>query len=150
MKQEIKREWENDRTEESSPRMIANEEQPTSESPRSVITSRRHVRTITTTGHITETVPESEPNSPEGNLQLQSQRARSRGYQEELQQDPGCKQTAQHYVQISQQDVDAQSRQQQQQRTNEQRVVYLTSNGQEVVQVEVPENVDPNAKEVPR
>ncbi|XP_076548183.1 uncharacterized protein LOC117607043 isoform X4 [Osmia lignaria lignaria] len=152
VKQEIKREWENDRAEESSPRMMANEEQPTSESPRSVITSRRHVRTITTTGHITETVPESEPNSPDGNLQLQSQRARSRGYQEELQQDPGCKQTVQHYVQISQQDVDAQSRQQQQQRSNEQRVVYLTSNGQEVVQVEVPENVDPNAsaKEVAR
>ncbi|XP_076398437.1 uncharacterized protein LOC100875315 isoform X4 [Megachile rotundata] len=139
VKQEIKREWENDRIEEGSPRMTSTEERSTSESPRSVITSRRHVRTITTAGQITETVSESEPNSPDAsNLP----RARSHGYQEEPQRDHGCEQPSQRFVQISQQDADVQSRQQQH-RPNEQRVLYLTPNGQEVH--EVSETVDPNA-----
>ncbi|XP_043254953.1 uncharacterized protein LOC122398807 [Colletes gigas] len=153
-KREIKRDWEHVQPEEASPRMTATEEP--SESPRTVITARRHVRTITTTGQITETVSEADPDSPDasvisGNLQLEpqqqtqhhhqhpQQQPRQRVYQEEEQQDQGSLQATQHFVQISQADGDIQ-----QHRSGEQRVVYLTTNGQEV-QVEVTDTVDPNS-----
>ncbi|XP_017789550.1 PREDICTED: uncharacterized protein LOC108571900 [Habropoda laboriosa] len=161
-KQEVKREWEENRGDEGSPRVITADE-PSVESPRTVITARRHVRTITTAGHITETI--AEPDSPDANamsshpanIQLQSQQhhhphhhqsvdqqSRPRAYQDDRQHqqqqpDQGCKQTSQHFVQISQTEADIQ----QQHRSNEQRVVYLTSNGQEL-QMEVTETVDPS------
>ncbi|XP_026667234.1 box A-binding factor-like isoform X2 [Ceratina calcarata] len=144
-KQDMKREWEENRGEESSPRMIKTEEQSV-ESSRTVITSRRHVRTITTTGHITEAVAEPEPDSPDSKaisvgLQLESQQeqsdqqSRARAYQEESQQDQGCKELSPQFVHISQADADIQ---QQQHRSGE-HIVYIT--GQ--IQVEEPKNVDP-------
>ncbi|XP_053981194.1 box A-binding factor-like isoform X1 [Hylaeus volcanicus] len=160
VKREIKREWDDGQAEAASPRMTVAEEP--AESPRTVITARRHVRTITTAGQITESVPEPEPDSPDassvisGNIQLEAQQhhhhhhhhqhhlqhasveqqhrqSRPRGYQEDEQQ-----QDSHHFVQISQADGDGQ-----QHRSGEQRVVYLTTNGQEV-QVEVSDTVDPN------
>lgn len=112
---------------------------------RTVITSRRHVRTITTTGHITETVAEPEPDTPDPKaisvgLQLESQQqqqsdpqSRARAYQEEPQQDQGCKELSPQFVHISQADADIQ----QQQRSGEQ-IVYIAGE----IQVEVPKNVD--------
>lgn len=165
VKQEIKQEWEDGQPEEGSPRVTANDEQ-SAEPPRTVITARRHVRTITTAGHITETVAEPDPASPDAsgipsNLQLspqqhhqhqhrqqfqqqttveqQPRQSRSRNFHEDEQQESGTQQASQDYLQISQSDVEIQ---QQPHRPGEQRVVYLTSNGQEV-QVEVPDTVDP-------
>ncbi|XP_015111851.1 uncharacterized protein LOC107037688 isoform X2 [Diachasma alloeum] len=64
MKQEMKIEWEGNHPEEGSPVVPRTAEEQAVESPQSVITARRHVRTITTTGHITETIAEGEPDSP--------------------------------------------------------------------------------------
>lgn len=149
-KQEIKREWEENSVDEGSPRMAmvaTNPDEQSVESPRTVITARRHVRTITTAGHITETVVDPEPDSPD-NLQSQrqqqhhrsmdEQQTRSRTFQEEQQQDQACKQNSQTYVQISHTEAEIQ----QQDRSREQRIVYLTSNGQEVRVVA--EAVDPS------
>ncbi|PBC28653.1 GATA-binding factor A [Apis cerana cerana] len=151
-KQEIKREWEENNVDEGSPRMPmvgTNPDEQSIESPRTVITARRHVRTITTAGHITETVVDPEPDSPD-NLQSQrqqqhhrsmdehGQQTRSRTFQEEQQQDQACKQNSQSYVQISHTEAEIQ----QQDRSREQRIVYLTSNGQEVRVVA--EAVDPS------
>ncbi|XP_016769884.2 box A-binding factor isoform X3 [Apis mellifera] len=149
-KQEIKREWEENSVDEGSPRMAmvgTNPDEQSVESPRTVITARRHVRTITTAGHITEMVVDPEPDSPD-NLQSQrqqqhhrsmdEQQTRSRTFQEEQQQDQACKQNSQTYVQISHTETEIQ----QQDRSREQRIVYLTSNGQEVRVVA--EAVDPS------
>ena len=151
-KQEIKREWEENSVDEGSPRMAmvaTNPDEQSVESPRTVITARRHVRTITTAGHITEMVVDPEPDSPD-NLQSQrqqqhhrsmdeqGQQTRSRTFQEEQQQDQACKQNSQTYVQISHTEAEIQ----QQDRSREQRIVYLTSNGQEVRVVA--EAVDPS------
>ncbi|XP_076685357.1 uncharacterized protein LOC143377675 isoform X3 [Andrena cerasifolii] len=173
VKHEVKQEWEEGQQEQGSPiRIAVSEEQPV-ESSRTVITARRHVRTITTAGHITETVLKPEPDSPDTNAMPstvhlqppqqhqhqhqhhhhqhhqhhqfhhqsvdQQPQPRPRIYQGEEQQEQGGQQSSQHFVQISQSDAEVQ--QQQQHRSGEQRVVYLTSNGQEV-QVEVPENVN--------
>ncbi|XP_011296853.1 uncharacterized protein [Fopius arisanus] len=64
MKQDMKIDWEGNRPEEGSPVVPRTAEEQAVESPQSVITTRRHVRTITTTGHITETIAEGEPHSP--------------------------------------------------------------------------------------
>ncbi|KZC05081.1 GATA-binding factor A [Dufourea novaeangliae] len=171
VKREIKREWEDTRVEEDSDRTTGSasgtrtsiEEHQPVENSRTVITARRHVRTITTAGHITENVHETEPetgsNSPDANsmpddLQIQPHhrhlqqqsvdqqhcQSQPRHYQEENQRDQGNHQASQHFVQISRATTDVQ--QQHQHRPGEQqRVVYVTSNGQEV-KVEVPETVD--------
>lgn len=158
VKQEIKMEWDGHHTDNNSAHAPGSEEQTTG-SPHSVITTRRHVRTITTAGHITEGIAEVEPESPDSNSVAgpnlhhglhqqrneQHEQAQQRGYQEEQQQ---AHQTQQHYVQISHPDVEDQSRPTDQQ----QRVVYATSNGQEVqVEVsEISETITLTVKEPPR
>jgi len=139
VKQEIKREWEGHRVDDNS--QIPGTEDPTVESPQSVITTRRHVRTITTAGHITEGIAEVDPESPDSNsvtgslhqgLQQrneQHEQVQQRNFQEEQQR---SHQTQQHYVQISHTGNEDQQRS-----TDQQRVVYATS-GQDV-QVEVSE-----------
>lgn len=136
VKQEIKMEWESHHVDDSSPQVAGTDDQ-TASSPQSVITSRKHVRTITTTGHITEGIAEVDPESPDsnsvsGNLhqqrnERQHEQTQQRNYHEE--------QTHQaHYVQISHPgavEVD--------QRADQQRVVYGTSNGPQI-QVEVSES----------
>ncbi|XP_011251073.1 uncharacterized protein LOC105248147 isoform X2 [Camponotus floridanus] len=136
VKQEIKMEWESHHVDDSSPQVTATDDQTVS-SPQSVITSRKHVRTITTAGHITEGIAEVDPESPDsnsvsGNLhqqrnERQHEQTQQRNYHEE--------QTHQaHYVQISHPgavEVD--------QRADQQRVVYGTSNGPQI-QVEVSES----------
>lgn len=154
VKQEIKIEWDG-HTDDNSPHIHGTEEQ-TTRSPQSVITPRKHVRTITTAGQIedsSEVAPESpDSNSITGNLHQglhqraseQHEQVQQCGYQEE--QQPGH-QTQGHYVQIPQPNVDDQQR-----ATDQQRVVYATSNGQ--VQVEVSETQDATitltVKEPPR
>lgn len=154
VKQEIKMEWEDHA--DNSPQLANTEDQAVG-SPQSVITTRRHVRTITTAGHITEGIAEVDPESPDsntvaGNLQLHQQRneqheqaQQQRGYQEEQQQ---AHQTQQHYVQISHPGSEDQQRP-----ADQQHVVYASSNGQEV-QVEVSETSDSTitltVKEPPR
>lgn len=149
-KQEVKREWEDGRAEEDSPRVATTDERSV-ESSRSVITARRHVRTITTAGHITETVAEPEADSQHHRRSIddQAQQCRSRSYQDEQQQqqqqqqqDQGCKLSI---LQIAHSEAEMQQQQQQQQhaRSREQSLVYMTSNGQEV-RVQVSETVDPS------
>ncbi|XP_012220304.1 uncharacterized protein [Linepithema humile] len=157
VKQEIKMEWDGHHTNNNSPQVPGSEEQTTS-SPQSVITTRRHVRTITTAGHITESIAEVEPESPDSNSVAdnlhhglhqqrneQHEQAQQRNYQEEQQQ---AHQAQQHYVQISHPGAEDQSRP-----ADQQRVVYATSNGQEV-QVEVSETsattITLTVKEPPR
>lgn len=63
--QELKMEWDGNRQEENSPQVSQPPDDTGVDNSRSVITARRHVRTITTAGHITEgTVPDQESESP--------------------------------------------------------------------------------------
>ncbi|XP_011147681.1 box A-binding factor isoform X3 [Harpegnathos saltator] len=154
VKQEIKLEWEG-HADDNSSHVHGTEDQMVG-SPQSVIT-RRHVRTITTAGHI-EDSSEVDPESPDSNTISrnlhrglhqrageQHEQAQQRGYQEEQQQ---THQTQGHYVQIPHPGVDEQQR-----ATDQQRVVYATSNGQQV-QVEVSETPEATitltVKEPPR
>ena len=134
-KQDIKLEWEERRTSgNSSPQVSRVPEEQTSASPRSVITTRRHMRTITTTGHITETIANQEPDSPESNstnmqqvIQQQQMNVKNEGsdqqrYQEEIQHHPD-------HVPIS----PSGSPDQQQQHVGDQHhVIFAISNGQEL------------------
>lgn len=154
VKQEIKMEWEGHRADASSPQVAGAEDQANG-SPQSVITTRRHVRTITTAGHITDGIAEVDPESPDSNSvaaslhqglhhQRNEQHEQQRNYQEEQQQPH---QTQQHYVQLSHAAAENQQRS-----VDQQRVVYA-SNGQEV-RVEVSESSDATitltVKEPPR
>lgn len=146
IKQEIKIEWDNHHA--SSPQVTGTEDQ-TAGSPQSVITTRRHVRTITTAGHITEGIAEVDPESPDsnsvtGNLHQGLHQQRNEQHEQAPQQTH--QQTQQHYVQISHPGAENQ------QQSADQRVVYATSNGQEV-QVEVTETSEAitlTVKEPPR
>jgi len=156
VKQEIKMEWEGRHADDNSSQIPGTEDQ-TAGSPQSVITTRRHVRTITTAGHITEGIAEVDPESPDSNsvtgnlhqgLQQRSEQheqAQQRNFQEEQQR---THQTQQHYMQISHTGTEDQQRS-----TDQQRVVYATSSGQEV-QVEVSETSEATitltVKEPPR
>ncbi|XP_074110419.1 uncharacterized protein LOC141534759 isoform X2 [Cotesia typhae] len=67
LKQETKVDWEARHPEETSPQIPRTAEEQAGGSPVSapiVTTMRRHVRTITTTGHITETIAEDSEPSP--------------------------------------------------------------------------------------
>ncbi|XP_011332327.1 transcription factor GATA-6 isoform X2 [Ooceraea biroi] len=151
VKQEIKMEWEGHHADDSSPQVPGTEDQA-SGSPQSVITTRRHVRTITTAGHITEGIAEVDPESPDSNSVAgslhqglhQQRNEQQRNYQEEQQQ---AHQTQQHYVQIPHATTEDQ-----QHSTDQQRVVYANT-GQEV-RVEVSESSDATitltVKEPPR
>lgn len=94
VKQDIKMEWESHRPENNSPQVPQSAEEQAGGSPRTVITTRRHVRTITTTGHITESIAEPESESPEpspvsANLQqqvIQQQQHQQHSMQEHQQQ----------------------------------------------------------------
>nr|XP_050848395.1 uncharacterized protein LOC127063101 isoform X1 [Vespula vulgaris] len=138
VKQDIKIEWEGHRSGESSPQLHVTEEP--SDSPQSVITSKRHVRTITTAGHITESIAEieaesSDSNAVSSNLQQamhQHQHQHSdqdqHVYQDEQQQGQTQQQGQQQYVQISH----ANSTEEQQRDGNDQQhVVYTARNGQD-------------------
>lgn len=153
VKQEIKMEWEGHHTDDNSSQVPGTEDQTTG-SPQSVITTRRHVRTITTAGHITEGIAEVDPESPDSNsvtgslhqgLQQRNEQHEQRNFQEEQQR---THQTQQHYVQISLTGTEDQQRS-----TDQQRVVYATSSGQ-AVQVEVSETSEATitltVKEPPR
>lgn len=151
VKQEIKMEWEPHHADDSSPQVPGTEDQAAS-SPQSVITTRRHVRTITTAGHITEAIAEVDPESPDshsvtGNLHQQRNERQHEQAQQRNYQDEQNHQT--HYVQISHPGA----AEVQQRAADQQRVVYATSNGQEV-RVEVSENSEATitltVKEPPR
>lgn len=152
VKQEIKMEWENHADENSS--HVHGAEDQTSGSPQSVITTRRHVRTITTAGHIKDS-SDVDPESPDSNSLTGSlhqglhqrgseQHEQQRVYQEEQQQ---SHQTQSHYIQIPHPGVDDQQR-----TTDQQRVVYAPGNSQQVhVEVsEAPETIILTVKEPPR
>lgn len=157
VKQDIKIEWEGHRSGESSPQLHVTEEP--SDSPQSVITSKRHVRTITTAGHITESIAEieaesSDSNAVSSNLQQamrQHQHQHSDQDQNVYQDEQQQQQTQQQYVQISH----ANSTEEQQRDGNDQQqhVVYTTRNGQDGG-VEVTDGVDSTitltVKESPR
>ncbi|XP_011687822.1 PREDICTED: nitrogen catabolic enzyme regulatory protein-like isoform X3 [Wasmannia auropunctata] len=155
VKQEIKMEWEGHHADDNSSQVPGTEDH-TAGSPQSVITTRRHVRTITTAGHITEGITEVDPESPDSNsvtgslhqgLQQREQheQAQQCNFHEEQQR---THQTQQHYVQLSHTNTEDQQRS-----TDQQRVVYATSSGQEV-QVEVSETSEATitltVKEPPR
>ncbi|XP_011864789.1 PREDICTED: uncharacterized protein LOC105560351 isoform X2 [Vollenhovia emeryi] len=155
IKQEIKMEWDGHHADDNSSQVPRTEDQTATESPQSVITTRRHVRTITTTGHITEGIAEVDPESPDSNSVTgslhqgfqqrneQHEQAQQRNFQEEQQR---THQAQQHYVQISHTGNEDQHRS-----TDQQRVVYTT--GQEV-QVEVSDSSEATitltVKEPPR
>ncbi|KAK2575180.1 hypothetical protein KPH14_002578 [Odynerus spinipes] len=142
VKPEIKIEWEEHRSGESSPQMQPTEEP--SDNQQSVITSKRHVRTITTAGHIAESTAEIEAESSDTNtvcnLQQVMQQHRQQqhsdqdhhGYQHEEEQRQQTQQIqvqqqARQYVQISHTNND----EGRQRDGNEQRhVVYATNHGQ--------------------
>ncbi|XP_033220775.1 box A-binding factor-like isoform X3 [Belonocnema kinseyi] len=96
-KQDIKLEWEDRRSSgNSSPQVTRMSEEQTTGSPQSVITTRRYTRTITATGHITETIASQEPHSPETNsnmkqviqqqkIHVKDENSDQRRYQEEMQ-----------------------------------------------------------------
>lgn len=134
VKQEIKMEWEGHHADDGSPQVPGSEDQ-TASSPQSVITSRKHVRTITTAGHITEGIAEVDPESPDSNSVTGSLHRQRNERQHEQQRNYHEEQAHQaHYVQISHPGaVEVQ------QRADQQRVVYGTSNGPEI-QVEVSES----------
>lgn len=156
-KQDIKLEWEDRRlsANSSSPpisRMTA--EDQTTGSPQSVITTRRYTRTITATGHITETLTNHPPDSPESNsnsvqqvIQQQQQQQihvkdensdRQRYHQEEMQHRP-------EHVPIS---PHGSPNQQQVGDQHQPPVIFTISGGQEL-QVEPAETSEPR-KEPPR
>ncbi|KAL0108421.1 hypothetical protein PUN28_015163 [Cardiocondyla obscurior] len=151
VKQEIKMEWDGHRADDNPSQIPVTEDQTTG-SPQSVITTRRHVRTITTAGHITEGIAEVDPESPDSNSvvgglhqglqQRNEQHEQARNFQDEQQRT----QAQQHYVQISHAGNEDQQRS-----VDQQRVVYAA--GQEV-QVEVAEASDATitltVKEPPR
>lgn len=149
-------EWDGHHADDNSPQVPGTEEQRATNNPQSVITARRHVRTITTAGHITEGIAEVDPESPDSNTVTmnlhqgldqqrneQHDQIHQRNYQEDQQQ------PQQHYVQLSHPGTENQQRS----ATDQQRVVYATSNGREV-QVEVSETSDATitltVKEPPR
>ncbi|XP_024937235.1 box A-binding factor isoform X2 [Cephus cinctus] len=141
VKQEIKVEWDSHPPENNSPQVPQTAEEQACGSPQSVITTRRHVRTITTAGQITESLAEPEPESPEpspvaANIQQVIQQQQHVVHEQE-----------QHYVQISH----GGSPREQQRAADQQHVVY--SNGQDR-QVETSEAAEATitlpAKEPPR
>lgn len=150
IKQEIKIEWDNHHASENSPQVTGTDDQ-TAGSPQSVITTRRHVRTITTAGHITEGIAEVDPESPDsnsvtGNLHQGLHQQRNEQQHEQQAPQQTHQQTQQHYVQISHPGAEDQ------QQSADQRVVYATSNGHEV-QLEVTETSEAitlTVKEPPR
>ncbi|XP_032456107.1 putative mediator of RNA polymerase II transcription subunit 12 isoform X5 [Nasonia vitripennis] len=142
-KQDVKLEWENHQQEEGSPHQEPQQQSPV-ESPRSVITSRRHVRTITATG-IIETRVESAPNSPENgqtDLQqqqqqhiVQQQQQQSRSIKQENQEPPPPYTEEPHQQQYRIQMSHEHSPDDQQrvvEQKQQQHVIYATSNGQEM------------------
>ena len=164
-KQEVKLEWENNHraAEGTSPHHISTamddqqqqqqqqqqQRQPPAESPRSVITSRRHVRTITAAGHITETLAEHEPSSPENGEQIPQQQQQQQQQHHHIVQQRNIKQESQdappppytedqHQQQQPQQyhiHIQHQHSPEGQQRVGEnkhQHVIYATANGQEI------------------
>ncbi|XP_015175584.1 PREDICTED: transcriptional regulatory protein GAT1-like [Polistes dominula] len=148
VKQDIKIEWEGHHSGESSPQLHVTEEP--SDSPQSVITSKRHVRTITTAGHITESIAEIEAESPDSNAvssdlqqtmhqhQHQHSDQDQHGYQNEQQQQQTQQQGQQQYVQISHANN---TEEQQRDGNDQQHVVYATRNGQDG-SVEVSDSAD--------
>ncbi|XP_034939689.1 box A-binding factor-like isoform X3 [Chelonus insularis] len=125
IKQEIKTDWETHQPEESSPQVARTaEEQTNGESPQSVITTRRHVRTITTTGHITETIPEdseSPASSPEEKNKLM----------QHVVQESHQTQQEQNY-QDHQQFIHLHSEEGSRDQSNNQQIVYTPNNGEEM------------------
>lgn len=134
LKKEMKMEWDSHRTDNNSPHVSGQEDHThtqTTGSPQSVITSRKPVRTITTTGHITEGIAEIDPESPDSNSvtgNLSQGLHQQRNEQHEQIQQRGYQEEQQHYVQISHPDIENSRRSAEQH-------VYATANGQ--VQVEV-------------
>ncbi|XP_051161060.1 box A-binding factor-like isoform X3 [Leptopilina boulardi] len=154
-KQDIKLEWEDRRLSgnSSSPPVTRMTDDQTTESPQSVITTRRYTRTITATGHITETLTNHTPDSPESsnsnNVQqvIQHQQIhvkdensdhRQRYHQEEIQHRP-------EHVPISPHG----SPNQQQVTDQHQPPVIFTISGGTELQVEPAETSEPR-KEPPR
>ena len=150
-KQDIKLEWEDRRSSgNSSPQVTRMSEEQTSGSPQSVITTRRYTRTITATGHITETIANPEPDSPESNSHMQqviqqqqqqihvkNENSDQQRYQDEMQHHPD-------HVPISPHG----SPNNQQHGGDQQPVIFAISNGQEL-QVE-PIEPSETRKEPPR
>lgn len=151
VKPDVKIEWEGHHPEETSPQVPRTAEEQANGSPQSVITTRRHVRTITTTGHITETLaddPESPIPSPEDKNRkiLQQhivhdtqQEHQDVHYQEQQHQQ---QHQQQHYIHLPPVDSPGERSVEQQQH----QVVFTTANGEEL-QVES-HNADEQAIEL--
>lgn len=163
-KQDIKLEWEDRRlsgNSSSSPPITRMNEDQTTGSPQSVITTRRYTRTITATGHITETLATNHgPDSPESNsnnnvvqqvhqqihVKDESSDRQRYHHQEEMQQHrPEHVPISPHGSPNHQQQQVADQHQQQQQQPP---VIFTISNGPEL-QVEPAENTEAR-KEPPR
>lgn len=146
VKQDIKIEWEEHHSGENSPQVQPTEEP--SNSPQNVVTTKRHVRTITTAGRITESIAEIEAesvdtNNVSNNLQQAMQQHRQQQHHSEQDQhsyQQEEEQRQQTQVQIQQQGQSRQyvqishtnNNEDRQRDGNEQRhIVYTTSNGQE-------------------
>ncbi|KAK0171627.1 hypothetical protein PV328_005058 [Microctonus aethiopoides] len=152
VKQEIKGEWEGRHPEATSPQVPRTVDEQAGDSLQSVITTRRHVRTITTTGHITETLaddPESptecaNENSPkishqveeknnQENQQVVYQDQQQRQQQQQQQQQQHQQQPQEHFLHLPQEESPGDQRNIDPQHHP---VVYTTSNGEELHQVD--------------
>lgn len=146
--QEVKMEWEGGRQEGNSPQVsqTSADEQSSAENPRSVITTRRHVRTITTAGHITEGAvvdPESEspvPSPVASNLQQVIQQQQQHRHvasadQEQPEQQHQHQQRYQQEEQHSQQQFIQVSRGSSPGDGREQHHITYAANGQESAEV---------------
>ncbi|KAK0180444.1 hypothetical protein PV327_006085 [Microctonus hyperodae] len=142
VKQEIKAEWEGRHPEATSPQVPRTVDEQAGDSSQSVITTRRHVRTITTTGHITETLaddPESpaecaNENSPKISHQVEeknNQENQQVVYQDQQQRQQ--QQSQEHFIHLTQEESPGDQRNIDPQHHP---VVYTTSNGEELHQVD--------------
>ncbi|KAJ8686148.1 hypothetical protein QAD02_021942 [Eretmocerus hayati] len=128
------------------PQMDDQRQQNHANNPPSVITSRRHVRTITTTGHITETLVDSELDSPMAsevdishqevqNHQHDPRHVKHDGqgtpvpYVAEQQQQQ--QQSSQYHVHTSQQQSPDDQQRLVEQQQKQHHIIYATSNGRD-------------------
>jgi hypothetical protein len=153
-KRNEKLEWDSHRIEENSSHQIVtrsqindqqqhHQQQMSINNPRSVITSRRHIRTITTAGQITESITDSEPTSPEivqtemHNIvhQEHSHGQQLRIIKQENLEPPAYTEKHQYNIRISHEhSPDGQHRviDNQQLKQQQQHVIFATTNSQEI------------------
>ncbi|XP_011497140.1 PREDICTED: box A-binding factor-like [Ceratosolen solmsi marchali] len=158
---DVKLEWDSHRIEENSSHQMsrsqidqhqqAQQQHMSMNNPRSVITSRRHVRTITTTGQITECVANSESTSPETVQtemhhiihQQHSQSHPTRTIKQESQEPPAYSEKHQYNIRIShEQSPEDQQRVIEHQHPKHQQHIIFTSTNSHEMQIEESESVE--------